>query len=62
MDFHVQLLWDSLYLNTKNQLIARKTLFVGGLNSSIVHPRDVFREALKLSAACFITVHNPTTL
>ncbi|WP_214775620.1 DNA repair protein RadC [Exiguobacterium sp. s37] len=47
-----------LYLNTKNQLIARKTLFVGGLNSSIVHPRDVFREALKLSAACFIAVHN----
>lgn len=32
-----------LYLNTKNQLIRRKTLFVGGLNASIVHPREVVR-------------------
>ena len=47
-----------MYLNTKNQLIARKTLFVDGFNSSIVHPHGVFREALKLSAAHFMPVHN----
>ncbi|MFN2745060.1 MULTISPECIES: RadC family protein [Bacillus] len=47
-----------LYLNTKNQVIHRRTVFIGSLNSSIVHPREVFKEALKRSAASFICVHN----
>jgi len=32
-----------LYLNTKNQIIARETIFIGSLNASIVHPREVVR-------------------
>src|SRR5699024_7730183 len=47
-----------LYLTTKNMVIEEKTLFIGSLNSSIVHPREVFREAVKRSAAAFICVHN----
>jgi len=47
-----------IYLNTKNQVLFRKTIFIGSLNSSIVHPREVFKEALKRSAASIICVHN----
>ncbi len=47
-----------LYLDTKNCLIKDVTVSIGGLNSSIVHPRDVFRGAIKSSAASLILVHN----
>ncbi|WP_270179451.1 RadC family protein [Alkalihalobacillus sp. CinArs1] len=47
-----------LYLNTKNQVLHRKTVFVGSLNASIVHPREVFREAFRRSAASLICFHN----
>ncbi|GLH64785.1 MULTISPECIES: DNA repair protein RadC [Bacillaceae] len=48
----------AIYLNTKNQVIHRKTIFIGSLNASIVHPREVFKEAIKRSAASIICVHN----
>lgn len=48
----------ALFLNTKNQIIHRQTIFVGSLNASIVHPREVFREAVKRSAASIIVAHN----
>ena len=47
-----------LFLNTKNQIIHRQTIFIGSLNASIVHPREVFREAVKRSAASIICAHN----
>lgn len=47
-----------LYLNTKNQVLHRQTVFVGSLNASIVHPREVFREAFRRSAASLICFHN----
>ncbi|TMN21082.1 JAB domain-containing protein [Lentibacillus cibarius] len=47
-----------LFLNTKNEVIHRQTIFVGSLNASIVHPREVFREAVKRSAASIICAHN----
>jgi len=47
-----------LFLNTKNQVIHRQTIFIGSLNSSIVHPREVFREAVRRSAASIICAHN----
>jgi DNA repair protein RadC len=47
-----------LYLNTKNQVIHKQTIFIGSLNASIVHPREVFREAIKRSAASVIALHN----
>lgn len=47
-----------LFLDSKNFVMHRKTIFVGGLNSSIIHPREVFREAVKRSAASIIVCHN----
>lgn len=47
-----------LYLNTKNQVLHKKTVFIGSLNASIVHPREVFKEALRRSAASVICLHN----
>lgn len=47
-----------IYLNTKNQVIQQKTVFIGSLNASIVHPREVFKEAIKRSAASIVCFHN----
>jgi len=48
----------ALFLNTKNEVIHHQTIFIGSLNTSVVHPREVFREAVKRSAASIICVHN----
>ncbi|WP_264738678.1 RadC family protein [Cytobacillus firmus] len=47
-----------LYLNTKNQVMHKQTIFIGSLNASIVHPREVFKEAFRRSAASIICIHN----
>lgn len=47
-----------LTLNTKNQVLGIETAFIGSLNSSIVHPREIFKEAIRRSAAALILVHN----
>lgn len=47
-----------LFLNTKNHVIGKETLSVGSLNSAIVHPRELFRAAIKRSAASVLCVHN----
>lgn len=47
-----------LFLNTKNHVIAQETLSMGSLNASIVHPREVFRAAIRRSSASIICVHN----
>jgi len=48
----------ALFLNTKNQVIHQQTIFIGTLNSSVVHPREIFREAVRRSAASIICIHN----
>ncbi|OXS80534.1 RadC family protein [Domibacillus enclensis] len=48
----------ALYLNTKNQVMHKQTLFIGSLNASIVHPREVFKEAFRRSAASIVCLHN----
>lgn len=48
----------ALYLNARNRMLARKTVSVGSLNASIVHPREVFSPALRHGAAGLIVVHN----
>ena len=45
-------------LNTKNYLIGIETVSIGSLNSSIVHPRELFKTAIKKSAAAIILAHN----
>lgn len=51
-----------LFLNTKNRVIGRETISVGSLNSTIVHPREVFKAAIRKGAASIIFAHNhPST-
>lgn len=47
-----------LYLDNKAKLIEMKLLFMGTINQSLIHPRDIFREACLLSAYSIIMVHN----
>jgi len=48
----------ALALNTKNQLLRMVEISVGSLNASIVHPRELFKEAVRESAASIVVVHN----
>ena len=47
-----------MMLNTKNYLIGVETVSIGSLNSSIVHPRELFQTAIRKSAAAIILAHN----
>lgn len=47
-----------LFLDLKTNLIAKKQIFQGGLNQSLIHPREVFKYAVKYSAYQIILVHN----
>ncbi len=46
------------YLDTQNCLIERQTISIGTLNTSLVHPREVFEPALLFHAASIIIAHN----
>lgn len=46
------------YFNNKQELLERKLLFIGTINQSITHPREVFKEAYRLSASSIICLHN----
>jgi DNA repair protein RadC len=47
-----------LCLNAKNHITNHRPLFVGTLNASIIHPREVYRFALENAAASIILAHN----
>lgn len=47
-----------LYLDNKKNLIDYKLLFMGTINISIIHPREIFKEAYLLSASSIICLHN----
>ncbi len=47
-----------LALNTKNRLLRMSEVSVGSLNASIVHPRELFKDAVRSSAASVVVVHN----
>lgn len=48
----------ALLLDSKNRIIKEELISVGTLNSSLVHPREVFKAAIKESANAIILVHN----
>ena len=48
----------AMFLDIRNRILALSTISVGSLTSSIAHPREVFREAIRYSAASVILVHN----
>jgi len=47
-----------LYLDTRNSLIRKELVSVGNLNTSVIHPREIFRSAIKESANSVILAHN----
>ena len=46
------------YLDTQSQVIVERCLTVGLLNSSLVHPREVFAPAIAAASASLILAHN----
>jgi DNA repair protein RadC len=45
-------------LNSANRVIKHETISVGNLNSSVVHPREIFKVAIDCSSASIILIHN----
>ncbi len=50
--------FEALLLNSKGMIISSETISVGELNSAPVHPREVFKNAVRKSAAGIVFVHN----
>jgi len=51
-EFHI------ITLDTKNQILRPHQITVGTLDASLVHPREVFRPAIKDAASSILLVHN----
>lgn len=47
-----------IYLDNSKKFLAKKKLFIGTISSSLVHPREIFKEAYLLSASYLICLHN----
>jgi DNA repair protein RadC len=47
-----------IYLDTRKRIIKDKLLFIGTLNQSLIHPREIYKEAYKLSASSIVCIHN----
>ena len=48
----------ALFMDTRNQVIRRKTISIGGLDASLIHPRELFKEAISCHSASVIVCHN----
>lgn len=48
----------AIYLDSSKKILDEKKLFIGTVNYSLVHPRDVFKKAYELNATAIICVHN----
>lgn len=48
----------ALFLNSRNQLICKKTIFVGTINKQIVSPREIIKHAIATKAVNIILAHN----
>ncbi|MCX6004383.1 MAG: DNA repair protein RadC [Chloroflexi bacterium] len=45
-------------LNTRNRVVGKSSISIGNLDSSIVHPREVFKYAISSLASSVIFIHN----
>ncbi len=50
--------FEVIILDIKNRVLASEVVSIGSLNNSIVNPREVYKKAIKLSAASIIILHN----
>lgn len=53
--------FKAILLNTKNGVLKIITVAIGSLNAALVHPREIFKEAVRTSSAGIIIVHNHPT-
>ncbi len=50
-----------IYLNVKSEVITKETIFMGTINQTLIHPREIFKTAIRLSAHAILCVHNHPT-
>ncbi len=50
-----------LYLNAKSEIIKKETIFIGTINQTLIHPREIFKSAIKHACASILFVHNHPT-
>ncbi len=50
--------FKGIYLDSRKRIIKQENIFVGSLNESVVHPREIFKIALDENAAAIILLHN----
>ncbi len=50
--------FKGIYLNSRKKVIKEETIFIGSLNESVIHPREIFKIALNENAAALILIHN----
>jgi len=50
--------FHAIYLDTKHRVLGARLISLGSLSSSIVHPREVFRPAIRLAASACLVGHN----
>ena len=48
----------AVYLDNKKKVITKKLLYIGTINGSVAHPREIFKTAYLVSASFIICVHN----
>ncbi len=53
--------FKAVLLNTRNGILKIVTVAIGSLNAALVHPREIFKAAVRASAAGIIIVHNHPT-
>lgn len=53
-----QEIFTVLYLDNQKNYLDKKELFKGTVNYSLVHPREIFKEAYLLSASYIVCIHN----
>ena len=53
-----QELFYCLYFNNKQQLVGKELLFIGTVNKSLTHPREIFKYAYLYSASSIVCLHN----
>src|SRR5699024_444207 len=58
LELNSQEVFSIALLNTKNEVIKVHDVFKGSINSSIVHPREIFREAIKERSSSMVVAHN----
>ena len=47
-----------LYLNSHNRIVHDEVISIGTINTSVIHPREVFRPAVEFNAVAVVLAHN----